>query len=76
MVKTTTPWSVLFFQGDGKWNGLVITEGVVVLTIAQVKAVNICFITPQQTFYHLRTRNARLGTARRVIVVGLPHSKR
>ena len=53
MVKTTTPEVI------GKWNGLRITEGVVVLTIARVKAVSICFITPQQTIYHLRTCDVR-----------------
>ena len=59
------PRSLLFSRGaaEGKWNCPGITEGGVVLTIAQVKAVNICFITPQQTIYHLRTRNVRTRVA-------------
>ena len=36
-------------------------RGVGVVTTARVKAVNICFITPQQTFHHPRTSNAHTG---------------
>ena len=45
MVKTTTPEVILraFYFPEAQ----------------QVKAVNICFITPQQTIYHLRTQNIR-----------------
>ena len=35
-------------------------EVIVVLTQARVKAVNICFVTPQQTIYHLHTCNNRM----------------
>ena len=53
MVKITTPEVIpgtfYFPKAQPGWNGPGITERVVVLTIARVKAVNIRFITPQQT---------------------------
>ena len=70
MFKTMTPdalgdpRSVIFSRGaaDGKWNGPEITEGVRVLIIARVKAVNICFITPQQTTMYLSSLTRKVHT--------------
>ena len=87
MVKITTPEVIpgtfYFPKAQPGWNGPGITERVVVLTIARVKAVNIRFITPQQTIIiivhvliGLRCVKSRMCTVRRVIVVGLSHSKR
>ena len=59
IVKTMYPRSALFSQGaaEGKRNGLGINKEVRGLTIARVKADNICLITPQQTIYHPRACN-------------------
>ena len=58
IVKTMTPevipGSVLFSrcEGEGKYNAPGITEVVIVLTIARVKAANICFYnTPNISKY-------------------------
>ena len=56
VVKTTTPELILgaFYFPSAAPPGII--EGVGVLTMARVEAVNICFITPQQTIYYPRTR--------------------
>ena len=82
MVKTMTPEVIpgAFYFPEakprvrlGKSNAPGITEGVIVLTIARVKAVNICFILPQ-TFLNTvllcyNPRTTRMQTAKTFTVL-------